>query len=224
MDSHRIDTFADVVLHELRTPLSVVVGELDLALARERPASAYRETLQRISESVAELVDLTADLSSIVASTEPACEPPQVARLDAVLAAVAERYGGRRGLPVAFPADRDPVLVIGAADVLAGALSLLIEHALKHRPRGSRVRLGCEAADGRGGVELTIDVEPAAMAADVWHRAAGPVDERVTLRRMRVDAAASLLRRCGGSLVALCGARAGGLLIRLRPIADGGAE
>ena len=61
--AEQLEAFAAAVAHELRTPLAALSGEVDIALRRERSAAAYREALARIAASVAELVELTGDLT-----------------------------------------------------------------------------------------------------------------------------------------------------------------
>ena len=61
--SEQLEAFAAAVAHELRTPLAALSGEVDIALRRERSAAAYRDALARIAASVAELVELTGDLT-----------------------------------------------------------------------------------------------------------------------------------------------------------------
>ena len=51
--------------HELRTPVSVVRGEADVALSRERPASEYRDALQAIHEESKRLSILIDDLLNL---------------------------------------------------------------------------------------------------------------------------------------------------------------
>ena len=51
--AHReLQTFAASVVHELRTPLAAVSGEIELALLRDRTPAAYREALERIADRV----------------------------------------------------------------------------------------------------------------------------------------------------------------------------
>src|ERR1019366_5691243 len=51
--------------HELRTPLSVIRGEADVALSRERPAGEYRESLSIILDESRRLSRLVDDLLNL---------------------------------------------------------------------------------------------------------------------------------------------------------------
>src|SRR3954465_4629240 len=84
-----LPAFAAAVAHEIRTPLAAVAGEVDLALCRDRSAAEYREALRRIGEGIADLVEITGDLTLVGAPIEPV---ETLAQLDAALADVRERY------------------------------------------------------------------------------------------------------------------------------------
>ncbi|MDL2345953.1 histidine kinase dimerization/phospho-acceptor domain-containing protein, partial [Deinococcus sp. MIMF12] len=51
--------------HDLRTPLAVLRGEVDLALRRERTPAEYRETLERLRGDLAGLSTLADDLLTL---------------------------------------------------------------------------------------------------------------------------------------------------------------
>jgi len=58
-----LSALTHAIVHELRTPLSAIAAEVDLALARDRSPDAYRAALARIAECAAELIDMTADFA-----------------------------------------------------------------------------------------------------------------------------------------------------------------
>lgn len=55
-------SFTAQAAHELRTPVTVLKGELDLALRRPRDSEAYRQTLVRVQVEVDRLADLVEGL------------------------------------------------------------------------------------------------------------------------------------------------------------------
>ncbi|NMJ44379.1 HAMP domain-containing histidine kinase [Roseomonas sp. JC162] len=126
--------FSDEVAHELRTPLAIMLAELELL----DPGPA-RDRLQRDIEGLSQLVsDL---LEAAEASRElPVGDSPfdlaELAREAAArLSAMAERSGHRIVSPPAGP----PRLVRGNRDAIGRALRNLLENALAHSPPGAPV-------------------------------------------------------------------------------------
>ena len=67
--------------HELRAPLTVLKGDIDVTLKRERSAAEYRETLLRCREEVERLARLAGDLL-VLARSDAALPLEHVAELD----------------------------------------------------------------------------------------------------------------------------------------------
>lgn len=195
--------FAGTVVHELRTPLSVVSGEVDLALARERSPAAYREALMRIGERVAELVDLTTDFALLGDARHLPAATEGSATLQLVFSALADRYGPRRGSPVHFDVEGPYRRVLGEEALLSGALALLVEHAVRHRRDGSRVRLRALPPDETGdrGPQLTLDAQAAGFSTATWQvLSERPRGEPLAHGQLRLETAARIIHACGGSV------------------------
>lgn len=198
-----ITAFAGTIVHELRTPLSVVSGEVDLALARDRSPAAYREALVRIGERVAELVDLTADFALLGDARHLPAAMAGTVTLQSVFSALADRYGPRRGSPVFFDVESPYRRVLGDEALLNGALALLVEHAVRHRRDESRVRLRALPPDeaGERGPQLTLDALPAGFSTATWQvLAERPRGEPLAHGQVRLETAARIIHACGGSL------------------------
>jgi len=58
----RISQFSDDVSHELKTPLTIIKGELEVSLRGERSSREFRETLESVHEEVDKLTDIIEDL------------------------------------------------------------------------------------------------------------------------------------------------------------------
>ena len=145
-DSSELEAFAAAVAHELRTPLSALSGEVELALRRERTAAAYRDALARIATSVAELVDLTGDLAFLGQASKARDIGRKRARLEAMFAQLAERFGAAQPDVLSIDPPVDEISVAGDELQLARALTLVVEHALKYRGDGARVRVRAASA------------------------------------------------------------------------------
>ncbi|MGE0450344.1 MAG: ATP-binding protein [Vicinamibacterales bacterium] len=72
--------FASDASHELRSPLTAMLGEIDVALKRPRTSSEYRESLSVVRERIHALTDVTEQLMILVRAQEghapPAVEIP----------------------------------------------------------------------------------------------------------------------------------------------------
>ena len=187
-----LPAFAAAVAHEIRTPLAAVAGEVDLALCRDRSAAEYREALRRIGEGIAELVEITGDLSLLNDVIEPPAIP---AYLDTVLARVRDRFAGHDD--VTIEGGRAAAIRIAADDVRLGrAIALVVEHAVRHRRSGARLSLRVEPAGTR--VRLLVEAQPPGFWPRAWRSLSEGGDDPATPLRLRT--ARRILDASGGTL------------------------
>ena len=189
-----LDAFAAAVAHEIRTPLSAVSGEVEIALRRDRTAGEYREALERIAAGVAELVEISGDLALV---GEPPCAAAGAADLAAVLSRVRDRYKGRHGIAIDVEVGA-ATRISGDEAHLARAIVLLLEHALRYRKdRGALQLRGCAGASS-GRVRLVLDADASGFWPRAWQAlspagATGPVP-------LRLRTALWILAHSGGAL------------------------
>jgi two-component system OmpR family sensor kinase len=183
--------------HELRGPLTVLKGDIDVTLKRERTAIEYRETLERGREEVDRLSRLAGDLL-VLARSDAALPLEHVSEVD--LREVLERVR-TRFQAVAEERDvrvevRGPsVLVSGDPGLLERVVSNLLDNAVKHcRPGGA---VAAELASGREAVLTVRDEGPGIPLEHV---------SRLFERFFRADPAR---QRSAGSGLGLAIARAG---------------
>jgi signal transduction histidine kinase len=189
-----LDAFAAAVAHEIRTPLSAVAGEVEIALRRDRTAGEYREALERIAAGVAELVEMSADLALV---GEPPGATPGAADPGAVLSRVRDRYKGRGEIviDVEFAA---PTRISGDEAHLARAIVLLLEHALRYRKDHAALQLrGCAGASA-GRVRLVIEAHPSGFWPRAWR--ALSKDAAPAPVPLRLRTALWILAHSGGAL------------------------
>ena len=168
-------TFISHAAHELRSPLATLLGELQLALHRERDAPTYRAALEAMRGDVQILVRLTEDLLLLARLQATTAPPPSPTRVDT---AVADAIGMARG-----HADERGVRVqvsgleaIGEARVpgvrggeLARLLRNLIDNAIKYSPPHGVVEVAV-ATRAPGRLELTVrDAGPGVPPEDRPH-------------------------------------------------------
>ena len=150
--------FSADAAHQLRTPLTAVIGQAEVALRRNRPAEEYRRVLELSLRRLGGLRDAAESLL-MLARHEPGAGPPTgdaVSVPDLVLGA-ADRWAAhaRAGDLSVRTAGADGCAVTGDARLLAQALDNLIDNSLRHTAPGTPVRLIAE----RQGPEVVLAVE-----------------------------------------------------------------
>lgn len=156
-DTERSQFLADVG-HQLRTPLTVLRGEADVALRGETTQQAMRESMERVRSQSAELALLLEDLLEAL-RRDADSSPPVMAQIllgDVVASAVGE------GMVLAEPREVDivversagPIVVPGDFRRLKQALMIGIDNAVKHSPPGSTIRVGASGDDRTAIVQI----------------------------------------------------------------------
>ncbi len=142
--------------HQLRTPLTLVLGESELALERERAPAEQRETLRRIRTAARQMMHRVNELF-LLASAEAGERVPAAERidLDGLVLDVVDLFRARarqldRRLELGTMGGVD---VMGSGELLREAVLELLENAGRHG--GSPVRISVQrlGADARVTVE-----------------------------------------------------------------------
>ena len=161
-------TVTDSLAHDLRSPLGRLVRHLEAAADDEAPPEARRARIeQALREAEGVLATATAllDISRIDAGigaeqfTAGRPRPPRRRRGRAL-------RGGRRGARLTLACEAAPGLVVRGHDqLLALALSNLVDNALKHAPAGSAITVTA-ARDGGRPALIVADRGPGIPEAD----------------------------------------------------------
>ena len=206
-------TFAAAVVHELRTPLSALAAEVDIALRRERPATAYRDAMMRIRTRITELTEFSGDLAWLGQPPEPSPDSA-VACLESVLATIAQRSATTA---VAIDRDITDVRVHGNEHVLTRGIWLLVQHALRYRLEESIVRIGV-LRPGPADAHVSIDINtiPPQFAAGAWNGLLNTPASGVSAGDvLRLHAVNRIVQEVGGE-IAVGSTDADGVTVRLR--------
>jgi len=196
VDRLRRDIVANVS-HELRTPLTALRAKLENLV--DNVEKADRPTLEAMLRQVERLGDLVAqllDLSKLESGAVPLNRSTFSAA--ALLTHVADEWRTRaelRDVRVETLVEPNSLTVDGDEERLRQVLSNLVANAVRHSPRGGRVRV--QAGVGHGGVTLEVIDDGPGIPEDEA--------ERVFERFYRADAARSTAD--GGSGLGLAIAR-----------------
>ena len=142
--------------HELRSPLTVLKGDIDVALRRERTPEEYRAALESSREEVDRMTALAENLLTL-ARADAGLAAGQMRPVD--LAAVARHVVERETRSAAearivLAVEATAASARGDAPLLERAVGNLVENAIKHSPPGSRVTVRCGARAGASVVEV----------------------------------------------------------------------
>ena len=141
------EQFIDAASHEFRTPLGVAVGELSLALTRERSEEEYRSAIARSLEAVEGLSTLTNQLLLLsrgdTASLEAERESLPVAELvHQAVTGLPERAEGSPHITTEVSAG---LTVWGSAELLVNALRNVIDNACKYTDHSGTITVSALA-------------------------------------------------------------------------------
>lgn len=148
--------------HELRSPLTALRGEIEIALRKERSAGEYRDVLGSNLEEILRLSRITEDLLTLARADTGALSP----RWDAVdaeefAARLTERFhrtANEAGVALEVAVDRIGTLLIDPG--LVGQIVWnLVDNAIKFTPRGGRVDVGLSRTENELHIEV-LDTGP----------------------------------------------------------------
>lgn len=141
--------------HELRSPLTALLGELSLATRRERTAEEYKLAIDEALDATRRLKLLTEDLLALARLGTDAAPEPETVALAALLREAVASAGAaatERGIAVTTAID-DVTLTARPRDLVRLSKNLL-DNAVGHA--ASRVNVTCREV---GGAEVEIAVE-----------------------------------------------------------------
>ena len=156
--------------HELRTPVTVILTQAQVALSRERSAAEYRETLEAcqraaqrmrcLSESLLELARLDAGEEAM---KRERFDLARTARESAeLLRPLAEDSG------VQIHCELSATECVGDSDRISQVITNLLSNAIHYNRQGGEVRLTSNAANGSVTLHVS-DTGPGIAAEDVPH-------------------------------------------------------
>lgn len=139
-----IQDFSSDLSHELKTPLAIIRGEIDLALRKPRSADELKNTFKVIGEEVDELIRMVDDLMILVRSDAKQLQFVKIrVSLKEILIAVIDRFYQKAEfkqikLKSELPEDAE---IEGDTVYLKRLFSNLVDNALKFTPPKGEVRV-----------------------------------------------------------------------------------
>ena len=190
--------FSAEVAHELRTPLSGVRGEAELALRSGTGDAELRAALEAVlagTDRMATVIDtlLAAARSDAARGSS---DPVAAARAAQQLVRSEAEAGGRR---IVVRAPSEPLSVGAGEDVLTGALHPLLENAVRH----AAARVEISVARENGGVVIAVADDGAGIAAEDAERIFEPGFSGAGGAGLGLPLARRLARSAGGDVIAV---------------------
>jgi signal transduction histidine kinase len=147
--------------HELRTPISVIEAEVDLALDRPRDPVAYRDVLERVGQESSRLRRIVEDLLWLARADDEtaSADAPEVTDIAAVADACVQRFGAVATThDVALTIERmgsGPFTLQASEALIERLVSVLIDNACKFAGEKGRVEVSIRSTGNR--VTLRVD-------------------------------------------------------------------
>ena len=140
-----VRAFTGNASHELRTPISLMRMEIDVALYRPRSADEYRDTLMRLNEEAMRMTGLVENLLSL-ARADGGAEAVSMTAVDVrtLLESVQRTWTTpmqRAMLDFRLELPTAGLFLLGDASSLRRLLAILLENAAKYTPPGGSVVL-----------------------------------------------------------------------------------
>jgi two-component system, OmpR family, sensor kinase len=163
--------FSGDASHQLRTPLTVLIGQLQVALRHERSGEEYRRALTSSlgrAEQLARIVEALLFLSRAEAEAGlPGVEPMELHGWTAEHLASRPAAGGETRI-VHHPDGPDPLWIRAHPALLGQLLDNLLDNAARHGPSDSPIVV--ETLRGQRGAILAVeDRGPGIAPADLPH-------------------------------------------------------
>jgi len=189
--------FVSDVAHELRTPLSIMSGELEVALKKERTSEDYRQVLNSSKQETDRLIELSENLLFLARADQgrQTMEFENVDITDLIGSIIASLQGEstKKEIAVHFEPEEEPTFARGQPAMLRRLFLNLIDNAIRYTP--SQGEIWTSLATGKQYTEVKIRDTGVGMAPEE--------QEKIFNRFYRVDASRSRTKGYGLGL-AIC--------------------
>ncbi len=156
----RITQFTADASHDLRTPLTLIRTNAELALRRPRTEAEYRETLERILQSTDETTHLIEHLLTLARADAGAAQLQfEVLSLQTVLERACQQarvLASGKGLSFSTEISEESrgALVYGDSSALERLFLTVLDNAVKYTASGGHVAVRSELQNGNALIEI----------------------------------------------------------------------
>jgi signal transduction histidine kinase len=150
--------FVSDVAHELRTPLSIMSGELEIALKKERTPEDYRQVLNSSKQETDRLIELSENLL-FLARADQGRQPIEFEKVDVTdvigsTIASLQAESANKEIDIHFEPEEEPTFAWGQPAMLRRLFFNLIDNAIQYTP--SRGEIWVSLATGKQYAEVRI--------------------------------------------------------------------
>jgi len=168
----RISRFSADIAHDLRTPVNIIRGEAEVALARARTVDEYREVIESTLEEAVRLSELIGDLLFLARAESPLTElRRERVNVGNLLSAVRDYYeasAANGGISLVADEGAEPVTAELDRALMLRAVSNLVSNAIAHTPTGGTVTLA--ARDEGAAIRIEVSDTGAGIPAEALTR------------------------------------------------------
>ncbi len=210
--------------HELRTPVAIVRGNLDILKQPWADAEQHEESLRVIDDEVSRMQRLLDDMLSLARSDGARRRPFQPLELSSLLAEVTAKARALDDRRISASCGSD-LWVMGDPDMLEQALLNVVRNAIEHTQTGGSIVLAC--ANGGDEARITINddgtgIKPEDLERvfDRFYRAGGPRPVDGGGSGLGLSIARQLLDQHAGSIQAIPGVQRGATFVITLPLTE----
>jgi signal transduction histidine kinase len=150
--------FVSDVAHELRTPLSIMSGELEVALSKERTPEDYRQVLNSSKQETDRLIELSENLLFLARADQgrqaAGFEKVDVTDLIGSIIASLQLESTKKGITIHLESEDEPTFVWGQPAMLRRLFFNLIDNAIRYTP--SRGEIWISLTTGKEYAQIKI--------------------------------------------------------------------
>jgi heavy metal sensor kinase len=153
--------------HDLRTPLTAMRGEIEIALRSTRDADTYRAVLESVLEEVDRLSSISEALVLLARLEAGQLTPDRsITDVGALVRRAVERAQGRAdGRHIVFSGTQRNITANVDDNMLVLLIDHLLDNAVQHTPSGTRVNVALRAE--RSAVTITVEDDGPGIPDDV---------------------------------------------------------
>ncbi|WP_415396099.1 sensor histidine kinase [Sulfurimonas sp. CS5] len=174
-----LDRFNSDVSHELKTPLTVIQGEIEITLRKIREPKVYEKSMQTIFEQSKQIQSIVEQLLLLTKYTkENIRESFEICNLDSMLLSCIDKYAEQlKAKNLHLDIKKIEVVSLNASPILINSIfSNLLDNAIKYTPKGKNISIELYQADT---IVFTIKDEGIGISEEHSHK--------ITERFYRVD-------------------------------------